>query len=304
MAKGKKKLKSVKYNSFISKLYGLLFSSDFYNEILKKKLSEVILPFLVIFFLAYLVPVYYIYKQIVTIDLLTPQNQLSQEIIDFIDQIPQGEVRNGELILTNEQIYQIYKNSTQDVLVEINKEKKNNSGFQGALLLAFDGIYYHEYKTITFFLNLFDVPFNPAVLNKSQQYNYISYKDLPVFSFSRDIIIDELNILLKEYKQIKNFFKFVVFLTLPTFVEILFKIFIFSIFLGLILGNKQLKLKQNFKLTAAIFMPYVLFEAIDIMFFKQSYLMNVTPYSTIFFIIVNGYFINKAIQIHKVKKHK
>ena len=138
------------YYSFRSRFYGALFNPRIYRKVINEKLSCILLPFLLIILLSHIIPSISIYKKFTGIDLVNPSNDLSKRIINFIDQLPESSIKEGELFIENNNIVKITDQESNKLLVEFNKEKKGKGDFSGVLLFGPDGIYYNEARIIIY----------------------------------------------------------------------------------------------------------------------------------------------------------
>ncbi|MBT4921538.1 MAG: DUF1189 family protein [Rickettsiales bacterium] len=288
MLKLGKQFKLVIYN-----IYRALFKSDFYQEVVSYKISSVLISFFMVLLLAYSLPLLNVLSKFASIDLVNPENRISKEIEGFIQQVPDFSIEAGKITIANEEVIQIYDYQKENILVEFSQTAVSQK--EGAVFFGEEGVFIQEYAIKDYLLNLFDLPHNTVMSqNQKFQYDYLAYSEFDDIEVSSSIIRSAIINMVQTY-GIKSYVLMFLYFVTANFLLLIAQIIVFSFFAITIVGKNKLKYRDIFILTASAFIPHLILETINILTYKQSYLLNSSPYSFIIFVVVNGYFVRFAV---------
>ncbi|MBL6785083.1 MAG: DUF1189 family protein [Rickettsiales bacterium] len=282
-------------------VYGSLFKASFYRKAIDYKLKFVLLSFFTILFLAYSVPLSKIYLKIFSIDLVNPNNQISNEIDSFIQQVPKFSISEGKFDVETKEVIEIRNYNKDEVIVVFNQAKSAKP--ESAIFFADNGVYLEEEQIKDYVINLFDLPENNKLFGDlKENYSFVSYEQFNDIDVSSVVLRDFVTSLIAEY-DLKYLFLISFYFVFANFLVLIAQITIFSFLTLTILGRYKIKYKNIFTITSVAFIPFLLLEIINIITFKQSFILNSYPYSFVVFIAVNTYFVRFAANsIVKIKK--
>ncbi|MBT4989335.1 MAG: DUF1189 family protein [Rickettsiales bacterium] len=273
-------------------IYGALFKSAFYRQAVNYKVSKVLISFFLALLVAYSLPLVNIYSKIFSIDLINPENSISKKIEHFIQQVPDFSIVDGKIQINDEGAIEIQDYQSKELLVVFNKIDAKQK--EGAIFFGPEGVFIKESALKSYIINLFDLPYNDLMQkNKAPKYEYLSYSSFENIDVSSSIIRSSITSMVQTY-DIKYYLMISAYFVLANFALLMAQIIIFTFLAISVLGTRKLRYRNVFVLTATAFIPYFILEVINIVTYKQSYLLNSYPYSFIIFVVINSYFVRFA----------
>ncbi len=277
---------------FIKYIFGSLFKESFYRDAINFRLSRILILYFVILFMAYMVPFTSVFSKFVSIDLVNPNNLISKKIDHVISQIPSFDIKDGKI--NNEDIGQItiteYQNH-DDIIVFDTKELQSKTG---ALYFGSNGLYYNELVLSYFITNLFEIPSRNFISsNHDKVYEFLSYDNFEDISISSNYVRSLMIDILAKYDR-KYILIVSLYFVIAKFFILLVQITIFTFLAIAVFGPNKQKYYKTFVLTTCAFIPYFILELVNIITYKQSFILNTYPSSFLIFLFVNFYFVRFA----------
>ena len=277
---------------FIKHIFGSLFKSSFYRSALNFKLSKVLLIYFFLLLLAYLIPFFSIFNKITSIDLINPENLISKKVNHWIDQLPSFNIKDGKIELQEEEKIEVMQYESNESVIVFNTKEQSQK--EGAVFFTSDGLYFHDANVSAVISDLFEIPQNNFLYSSSKKdYSFVSYDNFENIDITSDFVRSVVTEIVGKYDH-KYYLIVSLYFVFVNFIILLVQITIFTFLTISILGSNKLKYYKIYILTACAFIPYFILEIINILTFKQSYLLNSYPSSFIIFLLVNCYFVRFA----------